>query len=221
MAKNRPTSVLVIAILQFIFGTIALLLGLCTGLQLAVGNAMIARMNSPQAAQQPFSQEEFQRRLEREIPYFKTGQYVSVGTDLIISLLMITSGFGLIYMLPWGRVLALLYAVLSILQKIATAIYAGFLTIPVMQRVIADVVTTAQAKNLTPQEVNILNFTMTIMKLALWASVVIPLLTMIYPVVVLVVMGRPSVGAAFRGPSTDSAEGGESDEFEADEPSRR
>src|SRR5262249_12855567 len=123
MAKKRPTSVLVLAILHLLGGTFGLLLTTCSGLGLVVqANRAAARPAQAGAAHAPESAGELgaalQAYIQEKVPGVQAVNAASVGVSLVFDLMLLAAGVGLLLMQPWARVLSLVYAFLSILQKL-------------------------------------------------------------------------------------------------------
>lgn len=195
MPPKRPTSVLVIAILHFVFGGIALAFGLCGGaFQVAGGNQAFqpAGVGGQQAKEQQQLQEDLQKALEEKVPAGKAVQYGNLGVDLLLSAMMIVSAIGLLKVLSWGRSLSIVYAVLSIIHKVFAAVYAFAFTIPATNEVVEKFL----AKQNLGEQGRMLG---RIVEITAIGAVIFALLTAIYPIIVLIVMFRPKVVAAFRG----------------------
>jgi hypothetical protein len=190
MTRQRPASILVIAILQFVFGGLGLLCGLYTAAQLAVGNQLFTfGANTPQAQQQEQFQEQLEKSMLEKDPYVKQVQYGTTGVELFLSLMMIASGIGLLKMQSWGRLLCLVYSVLSISLKVFTAVYTLLFTVPAIK----EFAQSLAAKG--PQEAMMAKF----IQFSAYAGVAWPSVTVVYPLVVLVIMLLPPTRAAFRG----------------------
>jgi hypothetical protein len=194
MPRTRPASVTVIAILHLIFGGLWLLCGLgslgmqASGLQdmfMNVGN--VAPSNNPQLAKQQDMQKqvmEFSRKMSYSpVEYATHVQYV------VLSILLILSGIGLLKMAPWGRMLSLVYATLSILSNMALIVALVTVSIPLVQEYADKLAVHGQEG----QTAGIL------IKGGVSVAIILSLVSMIYPVIVLILLFRPSVAAAFRG----------------------
>src|SRR5262245_36924889 len=99
MQTNRPTSVLVIAILQFVFGGIFLLVVLCSGAsQMSGGNPFGARGGGAQAKMQEDMQRDMEKAIEKRLPNHKAIGAVILVLELAICGMMIGGGVGLVQM---------------------------------------------------------------------------------------------------------------------------
>jgi hypothetical protein len=194
MPQTRPASVTVIAILNLVFGSLWLLCGLGSlGMQASGMQDMLTKLgsvgpsNNPQVANQQDIQKqvmEFSRKMNSSPEEYATHlQYI------VLSILLIISGIGLLKMAPWGRVLSLVYATLSILSNLALIVMLFFLSLPLAEE-FADKLSVQGQEG---QAAAIL------IKGGVYFGIILPLVSMIYPVIVLILLFRPSVAAAFRG----------------------
>jgi hypothetical protein len=125
MHKQRPTSVLVIAILNIIFGSLGLLGGLCGLGQEAMGSSL--RPGNPAAADP-------QKLLEKEMPGYKIYMLASHCVGLIAGSVLLASGIGLLQMHVWARNLAMGYAVYLLIAAVVNVAIAFVWVMPAMQR---------------------------------------------------------------------------------------
>jgi len=187
--RERPLPILPIAVLHFVFGGFGLLCGICGGVMLlSGGQTWMAQTsggyNSPKVKRM---QDDIQKTMD-DVPASHAAQIGSFTADLAISITMIVSGIGLLQLRPWGRLLSIVYAVASIVLKIFGAIYAMAFTIPALYGYLDTHPATV------PEE----QFAFTMMRMVTIAPPVVQVLSMIYPIIVLIIMFRPSVVEAFR-----------------------
>jgi hypothetical protein len=191
MAWKHPPSILVIAILHLIGGGVGLLFGLCgLGMQAAThGNPAAAFQFGPpnpqQQKQQQF-QKDLQAHMDREVPYNHVVTYGNMGYNLLLDVMLITAGAGLLYLKSWARTLSLVYAVLSLLEKVGAIAYAA-ITFPLMSSFLER-----QAQG-DPNLAMMGSFA----KFGMVFAIIVNVLLAIYPIAVLIVLTRPSVKAAF------------------------
>jgi hypothetical protein len=207
--RERPLSIMPIAVLHFVFGGMGILCGLCSGIQLAGGGgqnwmAPTPTAPGPQADEMKQMQDEMQKAMENSAS--RAVQIGSVIVDLAISIMMIVSGIGLLQLRPWGRMLSIIYAILSISLKIFEAVYAFAVTKPTIDHFLET--HTASA----PEQ----QFMFTVLKMVAIIPPVIQLVCMIYPIIVLIIMFRPPVVAAFRHGGLVSQEPGQTPPEEAE-----
>ena len=187
--RERPLSIMPVAILHFVFGGMGIVCGICSGVQLAGGgqNWMTPTPTGPQAAEMKQMQEEMQEAMESA----GGSHAVQIGTviiDLAISIIMIVSGIGLLQLRPWGRLLSIIYAVLSISLKIFEVVYAFAVTKPIIDKFLE-----AHTPSIPEQQLMF-----NVMKMVTIITPIIQLVCMIYPIIVLIIMFRPPIVAAFR-----------------------
>ena len=188
MARYRPTAVLVLAILHLVGGGLGLVMDACGGAAAAAGGSFSPGAGqSPQAKAQQDFQKRLQQHIEQELPANRAITYASLAVSLLLDVLLLAGGTGLLSMQPWARTVSLVYAVLSILTKVFTLVNLAF-TWPVMDKFIQQ--EAAKDPNLGPLT--------SMMPAILGVTAVFTLLLMIYPVVVLVILLRPRIAAAFR-----------------------
>jgi hypothetical protein len=204
MPRKKPAAVVVIAILQIVFGS----LGLCAGLYGLSGiqerlNASMYQNNNMAAANakgaQPFNPADMQKQIETKIPHYNEMQKASSGATTVLALMMIVSGIGLLMMQAWARVLAIVYAILSILVTIGSVIYSAAVVLPAMSAIMQDMMNQV-AKQAGPGAGGPPAAAMgQVMQGAMIIGVVLNALVIVYPILVLVIMLLPSVAAAFAG----------------------
>ena len=189
--KTPPAGVKVIGILQLIFGGLGLLLGLIGLLALVAGfkpggGFGAAPANNPQAKMQQELQEGLEQA-QANVPGGKAVQYGDLGANLLLSLMMIASGIGLLQLQPWGRSLAIGYAVLSLLTKVFGLIFALAFTIPA----ITEFMDSFAVKYPEMKAVA------TVSRIAFYGGVFGALVVAIYPIIVLFIMLSRSTRVAF------------------------
>jgi hypothetical protein len=185
MPAQRPGSVTTIAILQIIFGA----LGLCCGI---AGLSGLGGQSDPKAAEaQAKTEEIINKRLPGAIAATKALTYVAP----VIALLMLLSGIGLLQVQPWGRSCALLSAALGLLYLLTEVVILLFGVMPVLD----DILEAARGLGLAQDAINLI-------RLILLVRVGISVVLLIYPLLVLYLMTRPHVKAAFAGQASDTGD---------------
>jgi hypothetical protein len=188
MPPKRPVAVVVIAVFQVVFGLLSLASYAVTlaGLDKAIASAGQART----PAQPGLSILDVENRLTEKVPSYAPVQQVLAWAETGVSLLMIVSGAGLLLLQPWGRLLAVGYALLSIV--VTVAYLAWYLTL------VAPAVT-AFGKELAAtggEQAEAMGILVPVMYVG---GPVLASLSVVYPIAVLVVLHRPRVRAAFAG----------------------
>ncbi len=188
--KYKPPSITVIALLQLVFGGVGIILGICGGVFLAAGGQNWFYQSSgsdPKQANIQKLTKELQTAAESG-PAFQAVEVGSIGVDLAMSIAMIASGIGLLRLRPWARLLSIVYAFVSIGYKVFRIVYYLAFTIPAFN----DFLNTHTAN--APEEQMAFNM----MRMTTYISPIAFLVFMIYPIIVLIIMFRPVVAAAFR-----------------------
>ncbi|HKI37945.1 MAG TPA: hypothetical protein VKA46_39185 [Gemmataceae bacterium] len=204
---NRPAIVLVMAILQIIFGSLGLLGNLCTGgIQLAGGSKAFAVQGGPQQPAAP----DVEAMMKAKVPHYELMLYGGLVLGLISGTVMIVSGAGLIRMRPWARRLTIGYAFYNIASVILGVVYYFLVTRDLLKDLFAQM---KADPNLPPQSKAVVDMTETITSLTPFLQ----LIFLVYPIALLVILFLPDVRAAFRGAKLGSAEERpEDDDFEDD-----
>jgi hypothetical protein len=122
------------------------------------------------------------------VPSYQAYLYVTGALSLAFAVTLLVSGLGLLRMAPWARNLSIGYAIASLVEKLALAVYAFALLLPAYDEAFRPMV----AKDPLAGQIAV-----TSAKAGVAGG---PFLMMIYPAVVLVVMLLPSVADAFRHP---------------------
>ena len=196
MPQKKPVSVVVIAVLQIVFGA----LGACGALTTLSGlqQSLQSLNQQPQAnapGQPKISQQDVQKKFEEKIPHFDVIQKGEAAVNLVVSLIMLASGIGLLKLQQWGRMLAILYGILSIALHLWAVVFAFAFVMPAFTELTNEM--TAQFGKDAALFAQIIQY-------SVMAAFVIGALLVIYPIIVLLIMLRPAVRAAFRGQSLAS-----------------
>jgi hypothetical protein len=111
-SSNRPVAVLVMGILNIVFGAIGCLQNGCClcSLSLLPKLAAASKDASPQL--------ETVAAAYQDLPVWRASTLGSAALDLALAAMLLIAGIGLIRMRPWGRITSILYGVLKCLGKI-------------------------------------------------------------------------------------------------------
>lgn len=201
MVRQRPTAILVFAILHIVGGSLGIfascytiaMLGASWGTAATSAPAPAAPQQGP-AIPAPPSASEIMRYYVDNVPGYGAFQFGGLGMSVLLDLLLLAGGIGLLKMQPWARVLSLIYAPLSILFHIVSFVYQLVLVVPATHDLFA------RNSSLGPLA--------SLMEMFATLGVFASLLVIIYPIVVLVFMLRRSTAAALRGdiPAADVEE---------------
>ena len=188
MPQKRPLAVVVIAVLQLVFGVPAL--G-NYALSLAGADQAVASLGQVNpSGQQRLTLLDVEKHLQENVPGYAAVQRGGDGVETVVALSMIASGIGLLLFRPWGRVLALVYAVVSIVITVA---YLGWYLAAVAPAVVAfgrEIAATGG------QDAQAMGAAIPVLYIG---APILMSLSAAYPVAVLVVLLRRPVRAAFRG----------------------
>jgi hypothetical protein len=199
LKRQMPTSVQVIAILHLVYGGLAISLGLCNGALQASGGVNNFRPPAPPPGAKvqlpPDVGPRMQRFFEDSIPFYNGIQITYLALWFVLSAVLVVAGIGLLGMRPWSRKLSLGYGFSSIAFQLANFIY-----------LIAFVISAANDfyRQMEQEFPN-----MPLLAVARTTTMVtfaFQLLGLIYPIVVLVLLTRRGVVAAFAGQPPEPAE---------------
>ena len=208
--RRRSVPVLVIAILQLIFGGVGLICDLCGAVGMAMGDnaAFAGQLGGGQQDPTSAKLKELTKQMEeKKVPGQKVYQTTNVVLNFVLSLMMIASGLGLLYMQSWARWLAVGYACLSLALHCLVIVYTFAFINPAMQEAL---------QQMPAQDRQKLEPIMTAVSLGTYAvACAVP----IYPLVVLTMMLLPSTGRAFQSPRSERFDEGE--EFDDRDDERR
>ena len=178
MASRRPTVILVMAILNIVFGGFWLLFVLCGGFGLAVMAVMPTPPNTPGAvAGAPMIQG------LSKVPGYLPFAITNLITALILSVILIVCGIGFIGMKKWARWMALGYSIVYVIFQVASLTY----TLTVLDPAMAEVMKDQPFGGFSDSPLNKV------------VQVGFTGLGIAYAIVLLVIMLLPSVSAAFAG----------------------
>jgi hypothetical protein len=121
--KRRPAVVLVIAILNFVFGGIVVLCGLCA----AGGNALTAAWGSSQKGTIGDPVADMTSFLDKEVPGWQVIEVMRGLLLVFLAVILIVAGVGLLKMQNWARWASLFYSVAAGVLSLAYLVYqVGF-----------------------------------------------------------------------------------------------
>jgi hypothetical protein len=205
MAKKRPPAITAIAVLNLVFGGMGLLGMLCAGLGVGILAIVFTNLPAP-APGEPSPGEVFggmYEHVDAEAPSLKFVLGAAILIGCIMTVILFSSGFGLLKMRPWGRTWSLVYAVVTIVLGLINTGYMTAVGSPAMNRGMVkwqdDLSKKMQAKGkpgLPPQP-------MPDPTLSAVQNVVYGIIGMIYPVAILIVMNLKTVKRALRPGSAD------------------
>jgi hypothetical protein len=211
MQKKRPTAVLVIAILQLVFGGLSLLQAL-QHLTADPQAEMQQQLRMQQAMQQnqgnagkkpPFTPEDVQEYVADKIPRLLAYGWPLGIANAVLCVLMIVSGTGLLLMRNWARHLSILYAVGAVAYRVAYLCFLFMVIVPLIQGFFQFVLD----KGLPPKEAQAVHVMSNVFSTMFVMVGVLLGLIGVYPVVVVCVVLSKSVTEAFRAGPGEPGEG--------------
>jgi hypothetical protein len=209
---GRPLAVTVAAILQLVFGGLGVMCGIFTaGIDIAGGrDALRTNQNTAESRLQEASQS----LQEEKAPAWRAYSIANQVTSGIFSCMMVASGIGLLRMARWARILALVYAGLSLVKDVVVMAY----NVLVLNPLADEALHTLPAQDRQAVE--------PIMKFATVFAVVGIVLVMLYPIAIAILMLLPSVNRAFSENNRKPRQSTRREEFEGaidedDEPGAR
>jgi hypothetical protein len=195
--RKPPHWIKLVALLQIIFGVLGVLNAVSGTVMLAVGGPGAGLAPSPGTTPQAQAAQDFQdsiRRAMESAPGGKAWQFGETGFSALLSVVMLASGVGLLKMQPWGRALAIAYALASLLQKGAGLVYGFVFQLPFANQVMDELA----ARGPDYQALAAIGRVMFYVMPCLSAVVGI------YPLLVLLFMLKASTRAAFRAGATEA-----------------
>jgi len=199
MERERPTSVTVIAIFHLVIGFIGLGCNTCTLLQLASGGNAMAGMFSPpgQQQQQQEMQEQMQQMLQNQAPFFNWYSGIfGVAIPWFLTFALLAAGVGLLQMKPWALKLSIGYGITSILHKLVNGVYTIIYLVPIYSQFFKTVALQQPAPTPAAQaaQIQVMSMMETVIKVS---AIMTPFVMMVYPAVMLFILGRQEVRDAF------------------------
>lgn len=187
MTRERPTAVLVMAILNMVFGGLGVVCGVCgvAGLMF-----LLSLPTSSLMANVPPQDRAAMASAFAPLEQFKTFMIGNMVLSIIMAVVLVVAGIGLLKMQPWARWASIFYAVVTIISALAGVYINSAYINPAMEKWQRDMVQKqGQAGAPAP------NQQMSNMASSIGGAVV----SMAYSIALLVVMFLPSVTAAFAG----------------------
>jgi len=133
--QQRPGLVTAIAVINFVVGGLKLLGLICGSLALLVGYYLL--QNLPAPPNQPNPMKEIGGLLD-SIPGYVPVLIVSAALSLVMTIVLLVSGFGLLRLRNWARILCFVYAIYIILSVVAGTVYQFAVVKPATEKWAAD-----------------------------------------------------------------------------------
>jgi hypothetical protein len=204
MAKKLPALVIVVAVLQIVFGSLGLFGPILyfAGAQKAFSSWQSSMPKAPGAPD--FNQAKLEEELTRRLPWYPTFVLAAELTTLLLCVMMLAGGIGLFKLQKWAWWLTVLYAPLSIAYTITYFVIMATSVGPVMADVMAEMMRQALAQNPRgggggPDPEAFINMMRSIMTISTFA----PVIVLVYPITILILILQRSARAACLGGRPD------------------
>jgi hypothetical protein len=201
MPKKRSTVAMVFGILHLV---VAGLGGLCLTVQLVGAATNMGQFGNPNPQQQRL-QKEMEAKMQERLPSYSVIQGVEIGVKVLLTGLLIVGGIGLINMKMWGRTVSLIYAGISLLDKVVQLILFFAVIMPAMKPIFVE------AGQVNAEQARAFELGMTIGGAGVFC------VFMIYPLIVLIFMLVPSTAKGLRQDETDYPQEETFDRYEEDD----
>jgi len=184
----RPTSVLVLAILNLILGGMGLIAFICGGVMLALLAVWIPTL--PKAPGQPTQPGFFDpyQYVQARVPSYYAVTGAAMGVSLIGQAILVVSGIGLLKMRRWARTVSILFASVSVFMTLVGLPYMIAVVNPVMAEYYSEL-----AKGQGMAMYSMFSDPIMLSVMNIFGSLV----GLIYPVTQLIILNRPRIKAAF------------------------
>jgi len=196
MNRERPTVILVMAILNFVFGGLFIVCGLCGILGTLLTGAMFKGMagaskGASGGGPDPFGE---MSKMFDQIPGYYPVQIGTMLLMIVLNIVLIVAGVGLLKMQPWARWTSVGYGAATILLQMMILAYAIFVVQPAMEQWTKDFTAKLGGPGQPPPNMAA-NSAMSTM-----GSCFNFVMYTAYPLALMIVMVLPNVGAAFSAP---------------------
>ncbi|MBM4071147.1 MAG: hypothetical protein FJ271_19700 [Planctomycetes bacterium] len=200
MSVVRPGAVTAAGVLAIIYGGLFSLCGLVGVAGMAAQGGMGKNMFGGGDPNQEKFQKELDKQLDRDAPGFQAYQMAGTVIGLAAALALLIGGIGLFSMHRWARKLTLVAALGTILLSAIQTIYTVVYIIPAMNNAFQVAVPAmVQQKGAGLKEQDALRLVETMVTLMIVGIIVVYVLIMVYLFIIVVLLSRQHVRAAFAG----------------------
>jgi hypothetical protein len=184
--------------MAIIYGSLVTLCGICGVVFMAASGTMEMPGNDPAAAQlQKKMQEAVQEALLRDAPGYQAIQIVGPITSLGAALALLVGGIGLMGMRRWARTLALVCCLIAIANTLFQTAYQIAYVLPITRQVIDVDLPAALPPGGGPQADQVLKFAQIMQDIVAVAMVALNVILVIYLLVIIFLLRKRHVRAAF------------------------
>ncbi len=205
MLAARPGSVTAAAVLAIIVGSLGTFCSLCSGAVLAAQGAGGQNLFAGDPNQERLHKH-IDDTLQRDVPGYQAYQVFSTIFGLIASLAILIAGIALLGMRSWARTLALVTGALAIVWTAFEVIYQAVFYIPAIDRAFQALPPPLlQGAGLARDELEVMRLFMT---LTVYASVLFNAMVVVLLLIMVWLLCRRHVRAAFAAPQLAGFEAG-------------
>jgi hypothetical protein len=191
--KKVPPTIMVIAILNLIFGGFGFLCFFCSGLGAIFFKSIAGAFATPGV--QFGADFGFQ-----DVPGYMVDQYLRAGLGVLTNAFLILSGIGLLRLKAWGRGLGLAYGIITIVSELGLMIFHLYYLNPAIGVAAKANVKEAMAKANSPANANAAIDFVTSTTWLNVVSILTAVVLLIYPIIVVIILSRRSVTQALNAP---------------------
>lgn len=199
MSAARPGAVTAAAVLAIIYGGLFSLCGLIGVATIAAQGGMGKNMFAGGDANQEKLQRELEKALDRDVPAYQAVQIGGAIVSLVLALALLMGGIGLLSMRGWARTLALLAGFVAMLYWAFQAVYQTVYVIPAINDAFQAMLPGMIAQGAGPKGQDALRMVETVVTLIAVAMVIFNVLIIIYLFIIVMLLCRRHVRAAFAG----------------------
>lgn len=198
MPTKRPGAVTAAAVLAIIYGSLFTLCGLCGAFGQVAQGAMGPNMFGGNDPQQEQVMKQIQAEMERGIPAYQAFQVGSTIFGLLESVMLLVGGIGLLSMQPWSRTVVLVFGIIAIITTTLQALYQIAFVMPAINNAFQAIVVAAAPPGAAgPPPAQVAQALQVMMTVIAVVSAVVYVVVIIYIGIILILLTRPHVRAAF------------------------
>jgi hypothetical protein len=212
MPYRRPGAVTAAGVMAIIYGSLFTLCGMCGVASLAAQGAMGNNMFAGNDPVQIQVQNQVQAALARDVPGYATFQAAGTVLGLVEAAAILVAGIGILNVKRWARSLALAACLLAIVTTLFQTVYQAVYVMPVMSEAFQAALPAAMPQAAGPQGAQALKFLETIMIMVSALTVGLYVVIIVYLGIIVILLCRRHVRAAFDAPARSDLEDHRADE---------
>jgi hypothetical protein len=196
-SPRRPGAATAAGVLAIIYGSLGLLCGVCGLASLLIqgagGNNMFFGGDPAQAD----LQKKLQDALARDLPAYEAVQIGGNLLGLIEAVALLVGGIGVLNMRRWARTLVMTFSFIAIASGIFQVYYQTVFVFPSMNNVFQNELPGLLPAGPAPQAAQVMSVMRTMVTAIAVVTIVILVVVMIYLFIIIMLLARPHVRAAF------------------------